>query len=141
MKHITSTRRTMLGVLAVAPIAAAAAASAATPSPADSWEALHTRWLAACDAQAAAEAHYLTTAYDTPACERASAACERAMAELNAVVDRLLTMPSPHGRALLWKIEYALRNDEDEGGCIAWSYDHIAPVVEDARRMLGGVRS
>lgn len=139
MRTPTPTRRAMLGVLAAAPVLASAAMAA--QAPADTWEALHTRWLAAREETAAAEAHYLTTIEGTPACNRAALRCDAAFAALHVVQDRLVAMPSPNKRALLWKIEYALEFDEDEGGTMAWDAYHIAPVLADARRMLGEARS
>lgn len=110
-------------------------------APEDSWEELHARWLVARDAATAAEQHYLTTVDGTPACDRAGRTCDATFEWMNAIEERMLSMPAPHQRALLWKIEYALRYDEGEGSTIAWSFEHIAPIVADARRMLGEARS
>ncbi|OWK31308.1 hypothetical protein [Sphingomonas dokdonensis] len=114
---------------------------AAAGAPDDSWEELHARWLVARDAAKAAERHYLTTVDGTPACDRAGRTRDATFEWMNAIEGRMLATPAPHQRALLWKIEYALRNDEDEGSTIAWSFEHIAPIVADARRMLGEARS
>ncbi len=67
-----------------------------------------------------------------PAADRNSELCET-VSELE---DVLVAMPAPHLAALLWKMERLIT---DENGSISpWTFDYIEPMLNDARRLLGG---
>ncbi|WP_203311114.1 hypothetical protein [Sphingomonas beigongshangi] len=62
--------------------------------------------------------------------------CDEAIADVCRCEDRLLEMPSPNRKALLWKLE-RLINDDGDGCTASWSIAYVEPMLRDARRLLG----
>lgn len=162
----TSTRRGLLGAIAIAPVAAILASSSpalSSPLPLASdggrWWRIHAR-MQRIDA---AHDRYSDEAWrprhdaflqatggiwfrDTP--ERKAAAdavglpavedrCERMVDVICALRDQLVELPAPDAKALDWKLAYLVGDDENGDSTPCWSKDHIAPIVADLRRFLG----
>lgn len=120
-------RRGLLAVIAAAPVVAVPTAAIASPSVA--WDRLMAQ-------RDAAEVEYRSadTFYNPGSdveFDRLDQLCER----FCNLEDQLMQMPAPHLRALRWKLDLLLRDDEDRTTA-SWATSYVEQTRRDIARLL-----
>ena len=123
-----TTRRTLLGALALAPAVIAAPAVNAAPSTA--WDQAMARFQAIKAEHDAAWAAF-TGNPDANADRMQALADAYCEAE-----DALMEMPAPNARALQWKMETVF-NPGSDGFTDSWRADYVKPLLDDIARLAG----